>query len=227
MEPKKNPNVDVGRKRGLFLEIGLVIALALVIGAFSLSQKEKVIDISGMVSQDFDEVELIEITHEEPPKTEPVKQTISVIADILNVVKNDTKITTTFDFVDFSEDDIVLQAINVETEEIDEDTPHVTAEQMPTFQGGDLNHFRNWVQARLRYPTIAQENGIQGKVILQFVIERDGSLTNITVARTPDKLLSDEAIRVLNTSPKWEPGRQRNMPVRIRYTLPIDFTISN
>lgn len=226
MEPKKNPKVDVGRRRGLFLEIGLVISLAVVILAFSISQKEKVVDLSEF-TQEIAETEMIEITQEEQPKQEPVKQTISVIADILNVVKNDTKITTTFDFVDFSEDDIVLQTVTVEEEEIEEDMPFVTAEQMPSFQGGDLTTFRNWVQSRLRYPTVAQENGIQGKVILQFVIERDGRLTNIVVARTPDKLLSDEAVRVLNTSPKWEPGRQRNMPVRIRYTLPIDFTITN
>lgn len=226
MELKKNPKADVGRRRGLFLEIGLVIALGVVIAAFSVSQKEKVIDLSEF-TQTIDEVEQIDITVETPPETEPVKQTISVIADILNVVKNDTKITTTFDFVDFSEDDIVLTQVSVETEEIEEDTPFVTAEQMPSFRGGDLNTFRSWVNDRLRYPAVAQENGIQGKVIVQFVIERDGSLTNIQVMRTPDKLLSDEAIRVLNTSPKWEPGRQRNMPVRIRYTLPIDFTITN
>ena len=226
MEPKKNPNVDVGRNKTLFLEVGLIIALAVVIGAFSISQSEKVIEIPdlGLVA---DEIELIDVTVEEQPKPQQVRQAVNVISDILNVVKNDTQITTTFDFIDFAEDDIAITTVSVEAEEIDEDVPHVNAEVMPKFQGGDLNTFRKWVHDRLDYPEVARENNIQGKVTVQFVIERDGSLTNIEVLRTPDKLLSDETIRVLKTSPKWEPGRQRNIPVRIRYTLPIDFTLTN
>ena len=81
------------------------------------------------------------------------------------------------------------------------------------------------VQSKVRFPQIAQENNISGRVLLMFVIERDGSLTNIQVLQTPDSSLSDEAIRVLKTSPKWTPGRQRNQSVRVKYTLPIDFRI--
>ena len=98
---------------------------------------------------------------------------------------------------------------------------------MPSFQGGDLNKFRNWVQERVRYPQIAQENGVSGKVVLSFVIEKDGTLTNIEVLQSPDRSLADEAVRVLKTSPKWEPGQQRNQPVRVKYTLPVDFRIQN
>jgi len=225
MEPKKNPKVDVGKRKGLFLEIGLVVALAFVIGAFSISQKEKVIDTSGIFQGNIDEIEMVEITMEEPPKQETVQQTINVIADILNVVKNDTKITTTFDFVDFSEDEIVLTQVGVEVEEIEEDAPLYFAEQMPTFQGGGLPEFRNWVQRKVNYPDAARENGIQGTVNVMFVIERDGSLTNIQVVRSPDKLLSDAAIKALQQSPKWEPARQRNVPVRLRYSMPIEFTL--
>ena len=87
--------------------------------------------------------------------------------------------------------------------------------------------FRNWVQERLRYPTIAAENGISGRVTLTFVIEKDGSLTNIQVLQSPDRSLSDEAIRVLESSPKWTPGKQRSTPVRVKYTLPVEFRIQN
>ncbi|MBQ5874341.1 MAG: energy transducer TonB, partial [Alistipes sp.] len=87
--------------------------------------------------------------------------------------------------------------------------------------------FRNWVQSKLRYPQIAQENGVQGRVVLAFVIEKDGKLTNIEVLQTPDRSLADEAVRVLNTSPKWEPGMQQQQAVRVKYTLPVTFTISN
>ena len=96
---------------------------------------------------------------------------------------------------------------------------------MPSFQGGDLNKFRAWVQQNIRFPQIALENGIQGRVVLSFVIEKDGRLTNIQVLQTPDRSLSDEAIRVLQQSPKWSPGKQRNQPVRVRYTLPVEFRI--
>ena len=124
------------------------------------------------------------------------------------------------------EDDVeIVQQVAVEEEEIVEEQPFLVAETMPSFQGGSLNDFRNWVQSKVRYPAIAQENGISGKVVLTFVIEKDGRLTNIQVLQTPDRSLSEEAIRVLQQSPKWSPGKQRNQPVRVRYTLPVEFRI--
>jgi TonB family protein len=117
--------------------------------------------------------------------------------------------------------------IAVEEENIEDDQPFVRVEQMPSFMGGDLTTFRIWVMQQVRYPQIAQENNITGRVMLQFVIEKDGSLTNIKVIQTPDSSLSDEAIRVLKTSPKWTPGKQGNKTVRVKYTLPVEFRIQN
>ena len=114
-----------------------------------------------------------------------------------------------------------------ETGETEDDQPFLIAETMPSFQGGDLNTFRNWVQQNVKFPQIALENGIQGRVVLSFVIEKDGRLTNIQVLQTPDRSLSEEAIRVLNKSPKWSPGKQRNQVVRVKYTLPVDFRVQN
>ena len=74
---------------------------------------------------------------------------------------------------------------------------------------------------------MAQENNITGRVLLKFVVEKDGTLTNIQVLQSPDKSLADEAIRVLKTSPRWEPGKQRNQSVRVFYTLPVDFQLQN
>ena len=140
---------------------------------------------------------------------------------------NDEKISTNVDFAEFAEDVEIIQQVAVEEEVIEDDQPFVKVEQMPSFMGGDLMTFRNWVQSKVRFPQIAQENNISGRVLLMFVIERDGSLTNIQVLQTPDSSLSDEAIRVLKTSPKWTPGKQRNQSVRVKYTLPIDFRIQN
>ena len=101
----------------------------------------------------------------------------------------------------------------------------IKCDVMPTFQGGDLSKFRNWVQSNVRYPQIALENGIQGNVVIKFVVEKDGKLSNIQVLQSPDKTLSDAAVAVLQRSPKWKPGKQRNKPVRVTYTLPVSFKI--
>lgn len=103
------------------------------------------------------------------------------------------------------------------------DSPFLSAETMPSFQGGDWATFRKWVHDQLRYPKLALTNGIQGRVVLSFVIERDGRLTNIQVLQSPDRTLTEEALRVVKSSPRWSPGLQRDTPVRIKMTLPVDF----
>ena len=101
----------------------------------------------------------------------------------------------------------------------------VNAEVMPTFQGGDLSKFRNWVQSNVKYPQSALNSGIQGNVIVKFVVEKDGKLSNIQVLQSPDQSLSDATIQILMKSPKWKPGLQRNKPVRVTYTLPVSFKL--
>ena len=227
MEIKKNPKVDVQNKRVLLLEIGLALSLLFVIGAFLYTPREYKIEQVEMVAAVVEE-EITEITRQDQKPPEPPKRTeITVITDILNIVTNDEKITTDVDFAEFAEDVEIIQQVAVEEENIEDDQPFVKVEQMPSFMGGDLMTFRNWVQSKVRYPQIAQENNISGRVLLQFVIEKDGALTNIQVLQTPDSSLSDEAIRILKTSPKWTPGKQRNQSVRVKYTLPIDFRIQN
>lgn len=227
MEPKKTPKADLNKRRGLYLEIGLIVSLMLVIVAFWYTPKEHRIKAVDMNYGPVEE-EMTEITRQDQKPPEPPKKTeMKVIADMLSIVKNDTKVTTEVDFTEFDENAEIVQVVDVVEEQIKDDEPFLHAETMPTFQGGDLTTFRNWVQSRVRYPQIAQENGIQGKVTLQFVIERDGRLTNIVVLQSPDRSLSDEAIRVLNLSPKWSPGKQRSQPVRVKYTLPVDFRIQN
>jgi len=225
MELKKTPKADLQNKRGLLLEIGLVISLLLVIIAFAYTPKEHRIEQMEQEVVVVEE-EMVEVTRQDqkPPEA-PKKTEMKVIADMLSIVKNDTKITTEVDFTEFDEDTEIVQVVEVKEEEIKDDEPFITAETMPSFQGGTINDFRNWVQGKVKYPQIAQENGIQGRVVLQFVIERDGRLTNIVVLQTPDRSLSEEAIRVLNQSPKWAPGKQRSQTVRVKYTLPVDFRI--
>ena len=227
MELKKSPKADLNNKRGLLLEIGLVVSLLLVIAAFAYTPKEYRIEIVTEYVAPVEE-EITEVTRQDqkPPEA-PKKVEVKVITDMLEVVTNDTKITTDVDFAEFDENTEVIQQVEVKEEVIEDDQPFLIVETMPSFQGGDLNKFRAWVQQNIRFPQIALENGIQGRVVLSFVIEKDGRLTNIQVLQSPDRSLSDEAIRVLSKSPKWSPGKQRNQVVRVKYTLPVDFRVQN
>ena len=219
MEIKKSPKADLENKRGLFLEIGLVVALVLVIGAFAVTPKEHRIEKVDLGYAPV-EVEIVEVTREDqkPPEA-PKKVDMAVVSDMLEVVTNDTKIETEIDFAEFD----VNQAIEVapvQTEEVFEEEIFIVVEEKASFMGGDEGTFRNWVQQRVKYPAIAQENGIQGKVTISFVV-------NIEVLRTPDRTLSDEAVRIIKSSPKWTAAKQRNKSVRQKFVIPIDFRISD
>lgn len=222
MEAKKTHRADLQNRRGLFLQIGLVAGLALVVGAFAWGQTEKEVIAMTEVVAPVDQ-EVVVNTEQEQRQPEVKPQINQVLSDFIDVVRNETQIDTKYDFDDFSEDFVVT--VPTVVEEVVEDIPIFNAEEMPTFQGGDLNVFRNWVQGRLNYPRMAIENSIQGKVTLKFVIERDGSLTNIEEIASPDRSLTEEAIRVLKQSPKWAPGKQRNKPVRVFYILPVEFQL--
>ena len=226
MEIKKSPKADLQNKRGLLLEIGLIIALGGVIAAFAWTPKEQKIEKLDLNIAPVEE-EIMEITRQEqkPPES-PKKTEITVITDILKVVTNDTKIETEIDFAEFD----VNQAIEVapvQTEEVFEKEIFIVVEEKASFMGGDEGTFRNWVQQRVKYPAIAQENGIQGKVTISFVVNTDGSVSNIEVLRTPDRTLSDEAVRIIKSSPKWTAAKQRNKSVRQKFVIPIDFRISD
>ena len=226
MEIKKSPKADLQNKRGLLLEIGLAISLLAVVVAFSLAPSEKRIEELDLNLGPIEE-EITEITRQDQKPPEPPKKVeIKVLSDIIEVMKNDTKISTEINFDEFDED-TNIEIAEVEEEEIEDNPVFVIVEDMPKVQGGDLNTFRNWVQKQVKYPTIALENGITGRVVLTFVVEKDGSLTNIEVLQTPDRSLAEEATRVLKQSPKWTPGKQRNQAVRVKYTLPVEFRVQN
>ena len=186
MEIKKSPKADLQNKKGLFLEIGLIVALLAVIAAFLYTPKEyrieKVDNNYGPVEE-----EITEITrNEQKPPEQPQKVEVKVFNDILDIVTNDAKITTDISFEDFADDlEITTQVVEVEEEEIEDDQPFIKVEKMPSFQGGDLNKFRNWVQERVRYPQIAQENGVSGKVVLSFVIADDPGQVGARTAAQP------------------------------------------
>lgn len=231
MELKKSPKADLENKRSYFLQIGIIVALAACIAMFSWSQKERVIQVVEQPAVAV-ETEMMEVTVQEdkrPPA--PMKTQAVAISEILNVVKNDAKIEQTINILDLD----VTQDLAVDVgkyggtytgeAEVQEDEPVIIAEEMPTFQGGDQNSFAKWCAKHIVYPPVAVDNGSQGKVTVQFVVERDGSISRVTVLRGVDKYLDEEAIRVVKSGPKWKPGMNRGKPVRVYIQVPINFVL--
>lgn len=227
MEIKKSPKADLENKKTTFTLVGLAASLLIAVGVFSYSKAELTFEVEEQVQIIIDN-DVVEITRQEPPKMKPPKANIPTITNILEVVKNSTKLDDTSDLfnMDVNEDTEVVEIQDIETEEetLDEDVPILIAEKMPTFQGGDVTVFRTWVSKNLIYPAIAEENNISGQVVCSFIIERDGSVSGIEVLKAPDRSLSDEAVRVIKKSPKWTPGEQRGKPVRVKIILPVSFT---
>lgn len=226
METKKSKKADLESKRTLFLEIGLVLALALVFLGFEWSRSEMNANSLGEMPDLAGEEEIIPITRQElqkpatPPKPQPV-----VLE--LNIVDNDIELEEEFQLDDFEADqDDIIQIMEMEEEDNDDEEIFVIAEEMPLFKGTEeLEGFRRWVQENLKYPRMAEENSISGTVYVNFVINKQGELTDIQIARGVDSSLDNEVIRVLKEAPKWTPGLQRGKPVSVRMAIPVKFTL--
>ena len=228
MEAKKSPKADLENKKTLFLQIGFVIALVLCLLAFNWTTGQKNDSVfEGMTEQAIEE-EQIPVTEEIPPEQAPPPEV--TVTDLFEIVQDDVVLTdeVSFDDDETTEDKVVeiyapvsLQA----EEEATEEEVFVIVEDMPKFKGGDINKFREWVQKRVRYPEIASENGIQGRVYITFVVETSGLVSSVSVTRSVDALLDEAAKEAVEASPKWEPGMQRGRPVRVRYSIPIIFQI--
>jgi TonB family protein len=137
-----------------------------------------------------------------------------------NIVYSDDEMV--FEQQDYCLEDLDIDSLVGNNDNEDE---FVKVERMPSFAGGDLNTFRQWFGSEFKYPAIAAENGIQGRLIVKFVVEKDGRLTNIEFLQSPDPVFEEEVIRVLKKSPKWTPGYQQGKPCRVSYVLPIDIRL--
>ncbi|MBQ8366927.1 MAG: energy transducer TonB [Alistipes sp.] len=233
MEIKKSPKADLQNKRMIFLLFGLVIALGITGLAFSMSSKPEAGEYKPP-KRETTEMEQIDNTRQDQPETPPEQQKAQaqVVTDVLNIVSNDQKIETNIVFAeDADEFDDFEMIIEEKEEEIVEEEIFITVEEMPKFRGGGLPEFRTWVQQNVKYPQIALENGIQGNVVIQFVVGADGKMTNFKVLQSPDKTLSDATIDVLKKANEmkngWKPGKQRGKPVKVSFTLPVAFKIQN
>lgn len=228
MEVKKTPKANLENKRLLFVELGAVVTLAVVYFAFSVGTTEKQVATLDAGAQQVIEEEFVPVTQETPPPP-PEAPKIPVLSDQIDIVDDEVKVDD--NIINLEDDDelgveIMDYVEGPEEEEIEEEAiPFQLVETKPSFMGGDANQFSKWVATRLVYPEIAKENGVQGRVMLQFRVEADGRVTNVRVMRGVEPSLDKEAVRVVSSSPKWSPGKQRDRAVPVTYTFPVYFQL--
>lgn len=226
MELKKSKNADLENKKGVFIQVGLVVALSLILIGFEWTSKPALMDDTELVKQVQFEDEMIITRREEPPKEEP-KPEAPKVAEVLDIVDDDVEIED-FDFDMEVDDDTEYDftMMDDDDENIDEEQIFYIVEDMPTFNGGEpAIEFRKYIANNLDYPEIAAENGISGRVIVQFAVNNVGKVVDAKVVRSVDPALDKEAIRVVMRSPKWAPGKQRGKPVKVLFTFPINFVL--
>ena len=224
MEIKKTPKADLENKKSTWLLVGYVIVLAFMFVAFEWTKRDVKIDTSQAVTDVVFEEEIeIPIT-EQPEVVAPPPPEAPSIAETLTIVEDDADVEETT--IASSEEtgqavEIKYVPVAVEEEEPEEQTIFEVVEQMPEFPDGGMAGLMQYLSKNIKYPTIAQENGTQGRVTVQFVVNKDGSIVDAKVLRGVDPYLDKEALRVIGTMPKWKPGMQRGKPVRVKYTVPV------
>lgn len=229
MEVKKSEKANLENKKLLFREIGFVVTLLIVLAAFewksyeapeAVFQEETAVEI---------EVEDIPITTETPPPV-PDAPKAPMLSDQLEIMDDDFVIEEDL-FVSLEDTkDMGVEIMDYveevyEEEIVEEAIPFAIVQEKPSFMGGGPEKFRSWVNKNLVYPRSAMENGVQGRVMIQFTVGVDGYLKNVKVLRGVDSSLDKEAVRVVQSSPKWTPGKQRDKAVPVVYNFPIVFEL--
>ncbi len=230
MEVKKSPKADLEKGKGLSLLMGLVVGLAVMFVGFEWSTRDVMVVQESEQVQDIIAEEEVEITRPENTPPPPPPPAAPVVTEVLNVVEDDVEIEqqeilTSEDTQEAAQTAVYTPPAAVEEEEEEASQPIFTVvEQMPEFPGG-MTELLKYLAKAIRYPVIAQENGVQGRVVCSFVVNRDGSIVDAEVLRGVDPSLDQEALRVISTMPKWKPGMQRGKPVRVKYTVPVTFRL--
>lgn len=226
MEVKKSPKADLESKKTMWMLTGYVVVLAFLFVAFEWTERDIKIDTSQALVGIVFEEEIIPITQQEE-KVQPPPPDVPSAAEVLNIVddKSDVKETAIASTEETGQKvEVKYVPVQVVEEEPEEQTIFEVVENMPEFPGG-MAACLQFLAKNIKYPTIAQENGTQGRVIIQFVVNKDGSIVDPKVVRSVDPYLDKEALRVILTMPKWKPGMQRGKSVRVKYTVPVMFRL--
>ncbi len=221
MEPKKTERANVERYRGNFLLLGLILSTVFVIVAFSWKSYD---EVDAQLESDIkvpDESQVAEVTKQKKkkPKT-PAPPEIEVVEDDVEIDEDQADVQS----ADMVESDELSLPSGQGEKEKKEDKIFVSVQEEPQFPGGKEKMF-DYIRSNLSYPRQAKEAGIEGTVFVNFVVNKDGSISRVKVRKGVNKALNQEAIRVVKSMPNWNPGRQRGKPVRATFLLPIRFSL--
>ena len=227
MEIKKSPKADLENKKTTNLLVGAIIILAVLFVGFEWSERDKKVTTDSGIQEVVFEEEIIPITEQEQPKQAPPPPEAPKVEEVLEIMDNDSDVEEST--IQASDDtqaavEVKYTPVEVEEEEVEEQQIFQVVEEMPEFPGG-MGECMKFLGKNIKYPTISQENGVQGRVIVQFVVNRDGSIVDPVVVRGVDPYLDKEALRVISSMPKWKPGKQRGKAVRVKYTVPVTFRL--
>jgi protein TonB len=221
VETKKNPKIALSNKTGLFLSIGFNVSLLLVIIAFEWKSYDRAELLNlGQVTDVFIEITEVPITQQPPPPPPIMKQTVIIEVPDEEEIKEEIAVELDIEITEETAIEELLFEELVEEEEVEE--IFTLVEEYPSFEGGD-EAFIKYIRKNLVYPEKARRMGLEGRVFVQFIVEKDGSLTNVKVLRGISGGCNEEAIRVMQKSPKWLSGKQRGRSVRVQMVVPIIF----
>ena len=227
MELKKSPKADLEKRRGLYLEVGLVFALVLALVAFNVKSYDKVDkqQFERQASEEQEEIIIQTQQDELPPPPPPEQPEVTTEFEVVEddaEVKNELVVNAE---VTEETKNIEITPVKVEEEEEEEDVQIFTVvENDPEFPGG-MEALYKYLRENIKYPQLAKENNITGKVYVTFVVEKDGSIANPRVLKDIGGGCGQEAIRVVKSMPKWSPGKQRGKAVRVQFNLPVSFNL--
>ncbi len=230
MEVKKSPKADLEGGIGMSILMGMIVGLAVLFVGFEWGSKDVQVVTADEGVADIIAEEEIEITRPENTPPPPPPPPAPAVTEVLNVVEDDVEleqqeiISSEDDASAAQQETFVAPVVEEEEEEESAQQIFTVVEKQPEFPGGTAELFK-YLSKAIKYPVIAQENGIQGRVVCSFVVNRDGSIVDIQVMRGVDPSLDKEAIRVISEMPKWKPGEQRGKPVRVRFILPVQFRL--
>lgn len=229
MEVKKSPKADLEGGIGMSILMGMIVGLAVLFVGFEWGSKDVQVVSADEGVADIIAEEEIEITRPENTPPPPPPPPAPAVAEVLTVVEDDVEleqqdIVSSEDDATAAQTETFVAPVVEEEEEESAQQIFTVVEKQPEFPGGTAELFK-YLSKAIKYPVIAQENGIQGRVVCSFVVNRDGSIVDIQVMRGVDPSLDKEAIRVISEMPKWKPGEQRGKPVRVRFILPVQFRL--
>ena len=222
MEEKKSPDANLEQKKGAYFAVGLMLSLALVLGLFEMKTFDNIATDLGELKLDLLEEEIIPISQQAPPPPPPPPAPTTQI----QIVEDDEEIEEELEIEDMEVDEETEVEVEIyeEEEEVVEEEIFTIVEQMPEFPGGTEKLFK-YLGKNIEYPPMAKDAGIKGKVYVTFVVDKDGSITDVKVLRGIGGGCDEEAVRVVKSMPKWKPGKQRGKSVRVQYNLPINFIL--